>query len=68
MIRVKNALTATTNFVADHKTPIIIIATAATTAVLAKKMYGKAFDAANEFIEVKGLADEFLNYIPTGNK
>lgn len=62
----KKALSATTNFVDAHKTTIIVIATAATTAVIARKMYGKSFDVANQFITEKGFAEEFLEYIPTG--
>lgn len=62
---IKKTLSATKNFVVAHETPIAILVTATVTAVVAKKVYGKAFEVANQFITEKGLSDEFLDYIPT---
>lgn len=61
----QKALTATKNFVADHKTPITIVVTAATTATLSKKVFGQAYKVAEQFIESKGLSEEFLEFLPS---
>lgn len=54
--------------VADHKVAIAVTTTAIATAVVAKKVYGKAYGVADEFITEKGLAEEFLEYIPLKNR
>lgn len=61
----KKALVRTNQFVQDHKVALTVVTTAATTMVVARKTYGRAFDVANQFIAEHGLADEFLEYVPT---
>jgi hypothetical protein len=61
----KNALATAKNFVNDHKTTIAIVTTAAATAVIARKTYGRAFEVANQFITEQGLAEQFLEYVPS---
>lgn len=58
---VKNALSATKNFVADHKTPLTIIATAGITVAVMRKVQGAGLKEAYDFIEAKGLTTDFVN-------
>jgi hypothetical protein len=57
----KKTLATTQNFVANHKTALTIIATATVTAVVARKVQVAGLQEAYEFIDAKGLKDEFLN-------
>lgn len=65
MNNAQKALTAAKNFVADHRTPITVVVTAATTATVTRKMYGGAYKIAEMFIESKGLTEEFIEFVPT---
>lgn len=58
---VKKAAVSTRNFVAAHKTPIVIVATAATTVAAMRVLTQGALKEAYEFIEDKGLMDDFVN-------
>lgn len=60
---VQNALSATKNFVANHKTPLTIIATAGITAAVVSKVKVSGLKEAYDFIEAKGLTEDFLNSV-----
>lgn len=60
---VKKTASATKNFVVKHRTAIAVTVTAATTAVVMDKLRGAALHDHVEFLEEKGLKDEYLNWI-----
>lgn len=55
----KRAAARTVKFVADHRVAIAIVTTAATTAVVVRKVAGAAHDNAINFIESEGLLEKF---------
>lgn len=57
----KKTLAAAKNFVVDHKIPIVIVVTAVATAAVARKVQYYGLKEAYEFIENKGLTDDFIN-------
>lgn len=63
----KKALVTSVQFVKAHQLPIAIVTTATVTAVVVKKVYGEAYEAAEQFIDSKGLTEEFVNFLPTDN-
>lgn len=60
MNHAKRALVSSKNFVVAHKLPIAIAATAVTTTVVVRRVIGSRMEAAEQFIEEKGLTVEFL--------
>lgn len=60
----KKALIRTQQFVTDHKVALTVVTTATATAVVSKKVFGAAYRTAEQFISEKGLAEEFLDYVP----
>lgn len=59
----KKALFNTRNFVARHKTAIACTATAVATTVVVSKVIGGAVNSHDEFLEMKGLSDEYIEWI-----
>lgn len=58
---VKKTIAATKEFVSDHKVAIAVVTTAAITVAVVRKMQVSGLKEAYEFIEAKGLNDDFLN-------
>jgi hypothetical protein len=59
MTRTKNALARTQKFVSDHRVALTIAATAVITTVVVNKTKDNMYASAKDFIESKGLLDEY---------
>lgn len=64
---VKNAAVSTKNFVVKHKTAIAVTAAVVTTTVVVAKLRDAQVELRNDFLEERGLADDFANWITTEN-
>lgn len=59
-----NKLRSTKNFVIRHRTPLLCVATAVATATVMGNAQGNAAKSLAEFIEDKGLMDEYVALHP----
>lgn len=59
----KKTLTRTKQFVVEHKVPIAIVTTAATTIAVMSKVTAGALNTHLEFLDEKNLTDEYLQWI-----
>lgn len=57
----QKAVSSTKNFVADHKVALTIVATATTTVVAMRALTQSGLKEAYQFIEDKGLMEDFKN-------
>lgn len=59
----KKAFSSTKNFVTRHKTPIVIVTTAVTTAVVVTRLHKGAIDSVQTFLTENDLMDKYTEFL-----
>lgn len=62
--KLDKALAASKKFCSDHKVGIAVTVTAVATAIAVGKLQSSYLKDMQEFIESKGLTDEFIDHLP----